>query len=117
MARVQISVDPAGARLAANELGQSARQARDNGEQVQALLLEQLADQLHAAGWQAKRAPGDFAPGDRVRVQLPNWNGPGSLVYIIGCIDGSQAKLVPPRIPGLSSYEPRTYPLDQLVAA
>ena len=50
---VTITVPASAARLAAEELFQSARQARDNGELGMAALLETAAGALHSAGWDA----------------------------------------------------------------
>lgn len=54
-APVTITIPANSARLAAEELYQSARQARDNGEDALADILEQAASALHEAGWNATR--------------------------------------------------------------
>lgn len=59
-----------------------------------------------------------FTVDSRVRVQLPNWDGPGCIAYTIKSInaDRGTATLNPPSLPGGSTNCP-TVPLGQLVLA
>lgn len=54
--------------------------------------------------------------GSRVRVQLPEWDGLGCIVYTVELIAGDEATVREPRIPGLTG-ETRNFPTSQLVAA
>lgn len=61
--------------------------------------------------------PDCLSPDQRVRVQLPNWNGPGCVVYTIKSVNAERGTVTlnPPQIPGGSIVGP-TVPVEQIVA-
>jgi hypothetical protein len=58
----------------------------------------------------------EIQPGAKVRVQLPNWDGPGVMVYTFEGIEGDVAFLRKPIIPG-SNGGVVTFPADQIIPA
>jgi hypothetical protein len=59
---------------------------------------------------------GGLAVGERVRLLLPGWDSPGSVVYVVERIAGDRAVVREPAVPGLAGAA-REYPLTQLVRA
>ena len=58
--------------------------------------------------------PPKLRAGERVRRLVPNWDGPGVVVYTVEVVNGEHATVREPSVPGLAGGTLEV-PLSQLV--